>query len=201
MIPKDKLYHAAVGAAVGLLSPFSLGWSAVLCLVLAIGKEVIWDWRLNKGTPEFLDVFATVAGWALVAVLLTPFHAKAAEFHLGYAAKINVPKHDAILGKYIERYNVSLTPKIDAKYFHYELEAAAHGGVRWIADVSGSPLQWDESDWSPNAWRYTLTHRAHVGPKAFGLETEFYLPLDRHNWGGHGRETEYYWQVGVGGEL
>ena len=30
----------------------------------------LWDWLLKKGTPEFLDFVATVAGGVLGAVIL-----------------------------------------------------------------------------------------------------------------------------------
>lgn len=200
MIPEDKLYHAAAGAAIGLLCLWSPTASAVTVLLAALGKEA-YDLRSKTWTPEFMDIFATLVGWALVAVCLIPLSARAAEIHLDYRAAVAVPKHDPILGKYIERYNLSLTPSLESKYFRYSLELAAHGGVNWIADVSGDPLQWGDSDWSVDAWRYTLTHKAHIGPEYLGVETEFYMPVDRGNWGGHGRETEYYWLLGVGGQL
>ena len=38
--------------------------------VIGALKEIIWDWLLKKGTPEFLDFVATVAGGVLGAVIL-----------------------------------------------------------------------------------------------------------------------------------
>ncbi len=60
-IPQDKTKHLIVFGMVGLwLIPYFgfAGWLAVLSG--AVGKEIIWDKWLDKGTPEYLDVVASM---------------------------------------------------------------------------------------------------------------------------------------------
>ena len=69
---QDKLKHLLAGIGISLV--FGVQFSPLIGLITAaiIGalKEIIWDWLLKKGTPEFLDFVATVAGGALGAVIL-----------------------------------------------------------------------------------------------------------------------------------
>ena len=71
-MPKDKQKHLLAGLALSLLA--GLLFCPIVGLVTAavIGalKEIVWDWLLKKGTPEFLDFVATVAGGVLGAVIL-----------------------------------------------------------------------------------------------------------------------------------
>ena len=71
-VPKDKAMHFCAGLALSILAgllytPF---WGLATAAVVGALKEIIWDWLLKKGTPEFLDFVATVAGGALGAVIL-----------------------------------------------------------------------------------------------------------------------------------
>jgi len=64
--------HFCAGLALSILAgllytPF---WGLATAAVVGALKEIIWDWLLKKGTPEFLDFVATVAGGALGAVIL-----------------------------------------------------------------------------------------------------------------------------------
>lgn len=202
MIPRDKLYHAAVGAAIGLLCLWSPIVSAVLCIVVATAKEAVWDWYLDRGTPEFMDVFATVAGWAIVATLLMPFQAKAADYHLSYSATFAPPHNEPVVGNMVARYRLQLEPSVEWEWLRYKLTATAWGCNEWRSDPgNGFPDAWEGSDWSVTEWRYSLTHRATVGPKRLGLFVENYMPLNRNSWGGHGMERHYYLLTGVGGEF
>lgn len=62
---KDKVVHAGFGFFITLVAGFVFRNSLVGfftgCLAGA-AKEVVWDWWLKKGTPEFLDFLATCAG-------------------------------------------------------------------------------------------------------------------------------------------
>ena len=71
-IPKDKQKHFLAGLALSLLAGLLLCPIVGLATAAVVGalKEIIWDWLLKKGTPEFLDFVATVAGGALGAVIL-----------------------------------------------------------------------------------------------------------------------------------
>jgi hypothetical protein len=52
---------AGVGAA---------GFGFLVAAVVGAAKEIVWDWLLKKGTPEFLDFVATVAGGVIGYTLL-----------------------------------------------------------------------------------------------------------------------------------
>lgn len=64
---KDKLYHFFVGAWLGFflinISPF-YGFGAVI--LIALGKEIVWDDWMKKGTPELWDFVFTVMGGLLI---------------------------------------------------------------------------------------------------------------------------------------
>ena len=66
MLSHDKANHLAYGAAAACVGGLhSLAAGAVLCAVVAIGKEVL-DRVRKTGTPDIKDVAATLAGGALV---------------------------------------------------------------------------------------------------------------------------------------
>ena len=62
---QDKLKHLLAGIGISLVfgvqfSPPLIG--LITTAIVGALKEIIWDWLLKKGTPEFLDFVATVAG-------------------------------------------------------------------------------------------------------------------------------------------
>ena len=63
-IPKDKLLHFTVGLLLGLLLNLFITyeWALFIVLIVAIGKEIIIDYLLGKGTAEIADGFATFIG-------------------------------------------------------------------------------------------------------------------------------------------
>lgn len=71
-MPKDKKLHILAGIALAIIA--GLLFCPIVGLVTAavVGalKEIIWDWLLKKGTPEFLDFVATVAGGVVGYALL-----------------------------------------------------------------------------------------------------------------------------------
>lgn len=70
VIPLDKLFHLMGGYIIAItLAPFGLWWALGVCTVIAGLKELIWDWLMKKGTPEWLDFLATVAG-GVAAILV-----------------------------------------------------------------------------------------------------------------------------------
>ena len=71
-ISKDKQKHLLAGLALSILAGLFLYPLIGLATAAVVGalKEIIWDWLLKKGTPEFLDFVATVAGGVLGAVIL-----------------------------------------------------------------------------------------------------------------------------------
>ena len=72
MMKQDKLKHLLAGIGVSLVLgvQFSLLIGLITAAIVGALKEIIWDWLLKKGTPEFLDSVATVAGEAIGAVIL-----------------------------------------------------------------------------------------------------------------------------------
>lgn len=60
---KDKALHMLLGFAIVVIFFYLFGFlvAATACFVAAIGKEV-YDKVSGKGTPDFLDIVATVVG-------------------------------------------------------------------------------------------------------------------------------------------
>ena len=71
-MPKDKKLHLLAGLALSILAGLFVYPLIGLATAAVVGalKEIIWDWLLKKGTPEFLDFVATVLGGVLGAVIL-----------------------------------------------------------------------------------------------------------------------------------
>ena len=62
---QDKLKHLLAGIGISLVFGVQFPPPLIGLITTAIVgalKEIIWDWLLKKGTPEFLDFVATVAG-------------------------------------------------------------------------------------------------------------------------------------------
>ena len=72
MMKQDKLKHLLVGVSVSLV--FGVQFSPLIGLIAAaiVGtlKEIIWDWLLKKGTPEFMDFLATALGGAIAYMVI-----------------------------------------------------------------------------------------------------------------------------------
>jgi hypothetical protein len=69
---QDKLKHLLAGIGISLV--FGVQFSPLIGLIAAaiVGalKEIIWDWLLKKGTPEFLDFLATAFGGAIAYMVV-----------------------------------------------------------------------------------------------------------------------------------
>ena len=65
IIAKDKQAHLAAGCIIG--SCFGWNWllGGICLLLIAAGKELIYDLALHRGTPDVWDFVATVAGGIL----------------------------------------------------------------------------------------------------------------------------------------
>lgn len=64
-IRDDTISHMLLGiAGAAWFLPFGLLAAAAAVAVIAIGKEVIWDWWLGRGTPEVRDTVNTMLGGA-----------------------------------------------------------------------------------------------------------------------------------------
>ena len=59
-IPKDKLLHFFYGTLISFVSIGLFGIHGLwITVVVAAAKEIVYDWYLGKGTPEFSDFVAT----------------------------------------------------------------------------------------------------------------------------------------------
>jgi len=69
---KDKILHFVAGIGVTLFFSIVISpvWGVLFGIAFGIGKELIWDEWLKKGTPEVLDFLATALGSLLVFVML-----------------------------------------------------------------------------------------------------------------------------------
>ena len=61
-IPKDKLLHFFVGSVILFLSLLVFNTLVSVCIVIIIAliKEVVYDYFLGKGTPEIKDFVYTI---------------------------------------------------------------------------------------------------------------------------------------------
>ena len=69
---QDKQQHllmgVAIGLGVGILCDPPMGLAAGIAA--GLGKEIVWDWLLGRGTPEILDAGCTMFGAYLAFLLL-----------------------------------------------------------------------------------------------------------------------------------
>lgn len=83
MIAKDKIKHLVWGSLITLgialaiiviwnpiLHPEIVLISGVIGSLIGIGKELIWDKLLKKGSPEFADAYDTIWASLLTAILV-----------------------------------------------------------------------------------------------------------------------------------
>jgi hypothetical protein len=72
MMKQDDLNHLLVGISISLV--FGVQFSPLIGLIAAaiVGalKEIIWDWLLKRGTPEFLDFLATALDGATAYIMV-----------------------------------------------------------------------------------------------------------------------------------
>lgn len=72
-IKKDHLLHAMGGNYTVLATMiFTLDIVVIIAVLafMAIGKEIVYDKILGKGTPELSDIFATVIGGLATLILM-----------------------------------------------------------------------------------------------------------------------------------
>ncbi len=68
-IKKDKIKHFVCGFLItSLLSPISLFIGIVVGIITAFAKEFIWDKWMKRGTFDWMDIWATLAGVSISTV-------------------------------------------------------------------------------------------------------------------------------------
>lgn len=70
---RDKVLHFLGGAGATLVASalFTPKIGLAAGVALGIGKEILWDWGLGRGTPEALDALATIAGSLLAWTVIS----------------------------------------------------------------------------------------------------------------------------------
>lgn len=68
----DKQKHLLAGLVLSILAGllFCPLFGLLTAAVVGALKEIIWDWLLKKGTPEWWDFWATVVGGIVGLVVL-----------------------------------------------------------------------------------------------------------------------------------
>lgn len=71
MLQKDKILHFVISALIVLiLAPFiKIAPAILIAAAVGLGKEVIWDYVLGKGTPDLADLLADIFGILAGAIL------------------------------------------------------------------------------------------------------------------------------------
>ena len=71
-IPADKKQHIIASLCEVLIVGSFLGMVAGVVISLIVGalKEVVWDWMMKRGTPDWMDFAADVVGAILGALAL-----------------------------------------------------------------------------------------------------------------------------------
>ena len=69
-IPKDKKEHFAVGFIMAITLIPAFGYiGALIGVFIAGAKEVVYDWLMKKGTPEWWDFIATIIPIILISLI------------------------------------------------------------------------------------------------------------------------------------
>ena len=78
IIQHDKIDHFIMGALIVLavVQALPLLESFSICIFIAAMKELLWDWKMKMGTPDWRDFLATLlggsvgVGWVIAAAYL-----------------------------------------------------------------------------------------------------------------------------------
>lgn len=109
------------------------------------------------------------------------------------------PHNEPVVGDRVARYRVQLAGDVRWWRFQWEPKLTAWGVNQWRsgATIGNGGDAWDNSDYSVDKWRVSHTQNLNVWvTDHLALTTEYYMPIDRKDWGGHGLESNYYWLVG-----
>lgn len=150
-------------------------------------------------------VFATIAIFVIV-VLSQPANAEDYTLGVEYTGAIAPPHHEPVVGARVARYRYTLAPYASTKWAEARLTLTGWGLQKWRpSSVVGHGIDaYRNSDYSIERLRHSVRLDVSIYPtadKKFGLYSEFYKPLDRHSWPGHGHLTAYYWLVGFKGNF
>lgn len=140
----------------------------------------------------------------LLLVLVSPFVVLADQSTLDWSLTFAPPHNEPVIGDKVARYRLQLHPEWSSKFVRFSPEINAWGVNTWqTSDVVGHgvPDAWENSDWSVETVRISMTTRVELGPESIHLYAEHYMPINRESWGGHGLEQNVYFLLGIGGRV
>jgi len=142
----------------------------------------------------------------LFMLLLWPCLGYGLEYNVNWNFTFAPPHHEPVVGNRVARYRLYVEPEIHTKYADFSLISQTWFRQKWQPSVLvGHGIEaWKNSDWGFDDTKTSVTFRTIMSPfedKRVGLFVEYYMPLSRTTWGGHGMETNYYLLVGVGGKF
>ena len=69
-IKHDKLLHFFYGSIISFVSVLIFGvYGLWITVVIAAAKEIIWDYLMQKGSPELLDFIFTIIPAGMLLIL------------------------------------------------------------------------------------------------------------------------------------
>lgn len=113
------------------------------------------------------------------------------------------PHNEPVVGDRVARYRLYLDPEWRGEYVRFATPITIWGVNTWQPSkvVGHGSEAWSNSDWSVEKVRVAITPRLEIGSQRLHFYTEYYMPLNRKSWGGHGLERHYYWLTGFGGSI
>lgn len=114
------------------------------------------------------------------------------------------PHNEPVVGNRVARYRAELKGDVRWGRLQWEPKITAWGVNAWRStDAIGHGWDaWRNSDYSIEKIRVSHTQNLSLWlSDHVALTTEYYMPLNRKSWGGHGLERHYYWLVGFRWQL
>jgi len=75
-IPQDKKLHFALSTFISIVCMgaadiinISVWWGFFAVVLIIASKELIWDWALGKGTPEWMDFIYGLVPAVIILIL------------------------------------------------------------------------------------------------------------------------------------
>lgn len=109
------------------------------------------------------------------------------------------PHNEPVVGDKVARYRSEMKASVRWGRLQWEPKITAWGLNTWRATnrIGNGTNAWKNSDYSIEKVRVSHTQNLSLWlTDNFAMTTEYYMPLDRKSWGGHGLERHYYWLVG-----
>lgn len=135
----------------------------------------------------------------LLCLIAVPAIALPTLDHLDLEVTMAPPHNEPVVGDMVARYRGQLSADIRWGRVQWEPKLTAWGVNQWqsTAVIGNGSDAWGNSDYTIDEYRISHTQNLSIWiTDHAALTTEYYMPLDRKSWGGHGLERHYYWLVG-----